>query len=590
MDKIQYSNYTHNYFAYNRRKAWEVNIGDVPLGGNYPVRIQSMTNTFTMDTLQCVNQAIRMIEAGSEYVRIATASIAEAQNLKNIKQELHRRGYKTPLIADVHFNPNVALIAAEIVEKVRINPGNYTDKKQSSEYTSKEYELELERIAERLHPLLKICKQNGTAIRIGTNHGSISDRIINRYGNSPMGMAISAMEYVQICNDFGFHSLVLSMKASDTRIMVQSVRLLVSMLEEKQWYYPLHLGVTEAGNGEYGRIKSAAGIGALLRDGIGDTIRVSLTENPENELPFAKILATMNNQSTAIARTRHEDEAIQEKALTSGFSSYGRNAGKKSPSGDSGANEPVNYNPYIYTKRKTKEINFIGGDNKAIVFSAAETIVFPDRNPQNENFQVINNPQDKFSEDILLIAQSKEDFPMIAWRRLFAEKLDNPVVFKRIYNIEDWEQFYAQATADISTLAIDGLVDGVWIENPFFSPEACYHLSLEILQACQLRYSKAEFISCPSCGRTQYNIEDFLDIIKRKTVHLKGLKIAVMGCIVNGPGEMTDADYGFVGCGNGKITLYKGQTPVIRQIDEVTAVDKLIELINLNGDWMEPSL
>ncbi len=569
MNKKQYSNYTLDYFACNRRKAWEVSIGDVPLGGNYPVRIQSMTNTSTMDTQQCVNQAIRMIEAGSEYVRIATASIAEARNLKNIKQELRKRAYKTPLIADVHFNPDVALVAAETVEKVRINPGNYTDKKHSfaKEYTSKEYELELEHIAERLYPLLKICKHNGTAIRIGTNHGSISDRIVNRYGNSPVGMAVSAMEYVQICNDFGFHNLVLSMKASDTRIMVQSVRLLVSMLEEKKWYYPLHLGVTEAGNGEYGRIKSAAGIGALLLDGIGDTIRVSLTENPEHELPFASVLTAISYSSLQGARHEQYDNPQPENKHIS-----------------------LNYNPYCYSRRKSKEINFIGGENKALVFSAAETVVFPDRNPQNENFQIINNPQEKFAENTLLVAQSNSDFPVIAWRKLFIEDFDNPVVFKRIYNIENWEQFYAQATADISTLAIDGLIDGVWIENPYFSAEACYNLSLEILQACQLRYSKAEFISCPSCGRTQYNIEDFLETIKQRTAHLKGLKIAVMGCIVNGPGEMADADYGFVGCGNGKITLYKGQTPIIRQIDEATAVDKLIALIKANGDWVDTNL
>ena len=546
--------YTNNYFSYARRKAWEVGIGDVPLGGSNPIRIQSMTNVPTMDTRQCVAQAIKMIGEGSEYIRIATANIAEAHNLKNIRQELRKQGHNIPLIADVHFNPNVALVAAELVEKVRINPGNYADKKQSTQksYTSKEYELELERIAERLYPLLKICKQNGTAIRIGTNHGSISDRIIAHYGNSPMGMAVSAMEYVSICNDFGFHNLVLSMKASDTRIMVQSVRLLVAMLEEKQWRYPLHLGVTEAGNGEYGRIKSAAGIGALLQDGIGDTIRVSLTESPENELPFAAILSSMN----------------KEKNIE-----------------DSTDNKPVNYNPYVYARRESKAINSIGGENKAVVFSALDTIVSPDRNPQNEDFQTIHNPNEQFSENTLLVAESRGDFPMIAWRKLFMRGMDNPVVFKRIYPIEDWHCFYAQATADISTLAIDGLLDGVWIENPFFSQEACYYLSLDILQACQLRYSKAEFISCPSCGRTQYNIEDFLEIIKNKTSHLKGLKIAVMGCIVNGPGEMADADYGFVGCGNGKITLYKGQTPVLEKIDEATAVDKLIELIKANGDW-----
>ena len=386
-----------NKTQYHRRKTWEVAIGNIALGGGNPIRIQSMTNTLTSDTEQTVAQCIRLIDAGCEYVRIATPSVKEAENLKNIKNALRKKGYQIPLIADVHFNPKVAEIAAEIVEKVRINPGNYADKKQDNptDYSEKEYGLEIERIGERLLPLLKICQRNGTAIRIGTNHGSLSDRITNRYGNSPLGMAMSAMEYVQICNAFGFKNLVLSMKSSDTRIMVQSVRLLVKMLDEKQWYYPLHLGVTEASNGEYGRIKSAIGIGTLLQDGIGDTIRVSLTESPENEIPFA----------------------------------------------------------------------------------------------------------------------------------------------------------------------------------------------YDILQACGLRYNKAEIIACPSCGRTQYNIEAFLEEIKQRTSHLKGLKIAVMGCIVNGPGEMADADYGFIGSGNQKVSLYKGQTPVYQNIPEAESVDKLIELIKESGDW-----
>jgi len=392
-------NYTNDVFAYNRRKSWEVAVGTVPMGGNYPVRVQSMTNTDTLDTQKTVEQIIRLANGGCEYVRLAAQGIAEAENLKNIKKELQKKTCYVPLIADVHFNPQVALIAAEIVEKVRINPGNYADKKQFKplSYTEQEYNLEIERIAERLSPLLTICKRNGTAIRIGTNHGSLSDRIVSRYGNTPLGMAKSAMEYVQICNDFGFHHLVLSMKSSDTRIMVQSVRLLVAMMDEKKWHYPLHLGVTEAGNGEYGRTKSAVGIGTLLQGGIGDTIRVSLTENPENEIPFA----------------------------------------------------------------------------------------------------------------------------------------------------------------------------------------------FDLLQACGLRYTKAEIISCPSCGRTQYNIEKFLEMIKQKTAHLKGLKIGVMGCIVNGPGEMADADYGFVGAGKGKITLYKGKKPVYHNLDEENAVEMLIQLIKENGEWVE---
>ena len=389
--------YTTDLFAYSRRKTREVFVGDIPMGNEYPVRVQSMTNTDTMDTQKTVAQIIRLANGGCEYVRLATQGIAEAENLKNIKKELQKQACNVPLIADVHFNPQVALIAAQLVEKVRINPGNYADKKQFKQlsYTEQEYQLEIERIAERLSPLLNVCKQNGTAIRIGTNHGSLSDRIVSRYGNSPLGMAKSAMEYVQICNDFGFHHLVLSMKASDVRVMVQSVRLLVKMMDEKGFDYPLHLGVTEAGNGEYGRLKSAIGIGSLLQDGIGDTIRVSLTENPENEVPFA----------------------------------------------------------------------------------------------------------------------------------------------------------------------------------------------LDLLQACGLRRNKAEFISCPSCGRTQYDIEKFLEVIKQKTSHLKSLKIGVMGCIVNGLGEMADADYGFIGAGNGKITLYKKKNPVYHNLDEENAVEMLIQLIKENGDW-----
>jgi (E)-4-hydroxy-3-methylbut-2-enyl-diphosphate synthase len=552
------SDYVTNYFAYNRRKTWTVAVGDVPIGSDYPVRIQSMTNTNTLDTKRCVEQIIRMTEAGCQYVRIATQGIAEAENLRNIKKELYKKSCKIPLIADVHFNPKVALIAAEIVEKVRINPGNYADKKQFKQllYTDTEYEQEIERIAMRLYPLLRLCKQNGVALRIGTNHGSLSDRIISRYGNSPLGMAISAMEYVRICNDFGFHNLVLSMKASDIRITVQSVRLLASMLEEKNWRYPLHLGVTEAGNGEYGRIKSATGIGVLLQDGLGDTIRVSLTENPENELPLASILASL------FTKTENKTEASPSK-------------------------KQLTYNPYRYLKRKSNAINNIGGDNKAVIFSTSKNREAIDKDPQKENFHTITHAEALFPNNCLLLADSTEDIPVIHWRQLYTKSFDNPVVFKRVYHETDWEQFYIRASIDMAVLAIDGLAEGFWIENTHFSPEKSYQLSLDILQACGLRYTKAEFISCPSCGRTQYNIEAFLNIIKEKTSHLKGLKIAVMGCIVNGPGEMSDADYGFVGSGKGKITLYKGKYPVYRNLDEDNAIDMLIQLIKDNDDWIE---
>ncbi len=331
-------NYTDDYFSYHRRDTLTVKVGDIGIGGQNPIRIQSMTNVNTMDTVACVEQTIRMVDCGCEIVRITAPGIAEANNLKEIKKQLRQRGVKVPLVADVHFNPKVAEIAAEIVEKVRINPGNYADKKQFKQlhFTEAEYQQEQERIAERLYPLLKICKQNGTAIRIGTNHGSLSDRILSRYGNTPQGMAVSAMEYVAICNSVGFHQLVLSMKASDVRIMVQSVRYLVAMLKEKGWNYPIHLGVTEAGNGEYGRIKSAAGIGTLLNDGIGDTIRVSLTEKPENELDFARLLAHLNDNT--------QQEPLEK-------------------------NQQINYNPYHYQKRETIPIGKIGGFSKPIVVS-----------------------------------------------------------------------------------------------------------------------------------------------------------------------------------------------------------------------------
>jgi len=551
MEFYKHPNYTKNLFEYNRRKTYEVNVGNLTMGGNYPIRIQSMTNTNTLDTQKTIEQVIKLVNSGCEYVRIATTNIAEAENLKNIKKALINKGYQTPLIADVHFNPKVALIAAQIIEKVRINPGNYADKKQNSSDDA----FELERISDRLFPLLKVCKTNGTAIRIGTNHGSLSERIIAKYGNSPLGMAKSAMEYVQICNEFGFHNLVLSMKASDIRITVQSVRLLVSMLQEKDWHYPLHLGVTEAGNGEYGRIKSAIGIGTLLQEGLGDTIRVSLTENPENELQLASLLASSYTET--FSETPIENT------------------------------EKITYNPYSYSRRYSETIGNIGGNNKPIIFSTSANIDPIDKYPQEESFHIIHNPEASFPDNCIILADTDKNVPIINWRKLYTKPFTNPIVYKRKYHQTDWENFYLRASIDMATLAMDGLVDGIWIENPNFPTDKCYQLSLDILQACALRYNKAEFISCPSCGRTQYDIEGFLEIIKQKTSHLKGLKIGVMGCIVNGPGEMSDADYGFVGSGKGKITLYKGKSPVHRNLDIESAVNMLIELIKQNGDWRE---
>ena len=535
--------YTDYLFSYHRRQTWETKVGEIGIGGANPIRIQSMTNVNTMDTQSCVEQCIRMIEAGSELVRITTPGIAEAENLKNIQHGLRQKGYRVPLIADVHFNPRVAETAAQIVEKVRINPGNYVDKKQFKQlqYTDQEYALEIERIADRLVPLLKICQANGTAIRIGTNHGSLCDRIVSRYGNTPLGMAISTMEFVSICHDFGFYNLVLSMKSSDTRIMVQSVRYLVSMLNEKQWHYPLHLGVTEAGDGEYGRIKSAAGIACLLQDGIGDTIRVSLTEKPENELAFADILAHLNDNTPSASKT---------------------------------ATATIHYNPYQYQKRNTQACGKIGGDSRPVIVSDDEHIQDCDLHPQ------------ELPATDIIIAEEKDN--NITALRTLADTGDKPLLLKKTYTETDWEKFYAHATADVAVLGMDGLLDGIWIQNPHFSSQRIYELCLNILQACGLRYSRAEFISCPSCGRTQYAIEQVVSQVKAATAHLCGLKIGIMGCIVNGPGEMADADYGVVGSGRGVVTLYKGHTPLKRNIPQEQAAEELVLLIKNEGKWVEP--
>lgn len=566
--------FTENPYHYQRFKTREVKIGNTALGGNNPIRIQSMTNTDTMNTEATVAQSIRMIEAGCEFVRITAPGVKEAENLANIKNELIKRGYHTPLIADIHFNPKAAEIAAAIVEKVRINPGNYVDRNTGKfEFTDKEYQEELERISERIFPLIEICKKNQTAIRIGTNHGSLSNRILNRYGDTPEGMAESAMEFIRILNAFDFNNLVLSMKSSNVKVMIASTRLLVAKMKTEGFNYPIHLGVTEAGDAEDGRIKSAAGIGALLHDGIGDTIRVSLTEDPEFELPVAQKIADFY--------TKTNSENIAETS-----------------------NYPVN--PYQYNRRKTLKINDIGnnqtvkivGDNNAD-FSyknnqlvnnktslAIECLIVDDIN----NF--VNDTLHKNLSDKILVLDLKTQ-NSFQERKLFSllnkYKNEIPVIIKKTYNTTDLEGFQMKAAADFNALLTDGFCDGIWIENPNFSVEIITKTSFNILQACGVRISKTEFISCPSCGRTQFRIMDALKLIKERTSHLKGLKIAVMGCIVNGPGEMADAHYGYVGAGNGRITLYKGKKVIEKNIAESEALDKLIELIKANGDWINKS-
>jgi (E)-4-hydroxy-3-methylbut-2-enyl-diphosphate synthase len=584
------------------------------MGGHNPVRIQSMTNTNTLDTIATVEQCIRLAEAGCEYVRITMPGIKEAENLEKIKKELHKRNFDIPLIADVHFNPLVAEYAAKIVEKVRINPGNYTDKKnfKKFEYTDSEYEEGIEKIRDRISPLIKICKEYGTAIRIGTNHGSLSDRIVSRYGDTPMGMVESALEFIHICEELNFGNIVLSMKASNVRVMIAAYRLLVHRMFIEEMDYPLHVGITEAGSGEEGRIKSAAGIGALLEDGIGDTIRVSLTEDPEAEIPVAEILAGRYTN-------RHYDghiENIEESPINpfechKRFSNETLNIGKD--------NKPVIIISSDYTIEKTASDYIFGRElqvNYPSIVDAAQW------NKSDENSYPLFDAQHylssgkksllanfiriaksditdklirKIKDDATAVLVLESDNPhaaaelrsMVFSLILFHCKC--PVIIKRNYCDISVEEFQLFAATDIELLFADGLADGIWLEAESVNREIIEKASFDILQATGARIYKTEYISCPTCGRTSYNVFETIERIKRFTAHLKGLKIAVMGCVVNGPGEMADADYGYVGAGIGKINLYKGKTLVKRSIDEKDALPELIALLKENGDWAEES-
>jgi (E)-4-hydroxy-3-methylbut-2-enyl-diphosphate synthase len=569
--------------GYKRIVTREVNIGGVPLGGNQPIRVQSMTNTDTLNTEATIAQCIRMIEAGCEYVRITAPGIKEAENLKLIRKGLSQKGYQTPLIADIHFNPKAAELAAQYVEKVRINPGNYTDRNIGKlAFTESEYQNEIEKIRERLNPLISVCKNYGTAIRIGSNHGSLSERIMSRYGDTPMGMAVAAMEFIRICEDFNFRDLVISMKASNPRVMIEATRIIVALMNANGECYPLHLGVTEAGDAAEGRIKSAAGICSLLEDGVGDTIRVSLTEDPEKEVPVALLMTKRYNK-----RGNNTDE--QDKII-------------------------LKIDPFTYRKRKSRASGMIGGHNLPVVISSLpekENAIFkPDivltDNPENQHpllntFIILTQPELP-SADLLtrlmtdpksvLVTQSKDDTAPMWYRSVFNElinlNLDVPVILKRCYTTSNLEEFLVQSATDMGTLFADGMGDGIWLEaiNPFIKTKVV-ETAFSILQVTRSRVSQTEFISCPSCGRTQYNIQEALAKVKAATRHLKGLKIAVMGCVVNGPGEMADADYGYVGAGKGKISLYRGKELVIRNMDQDEAVNALIDLIRTDGKWVE---
>ena len=624
----------------------EVKIGDVPLGAHHPIRVQSMTTTDTMDTNATVEQSIRMIDAGCEYVRITAPSINEAKNLENIKKELYKRGYQTPLIADIHFTPNAAEVAARIVEKVRINPGNFADKKrfEDIEYTDSAYSQELDRIRQRFIPLVKICKEYGTAMRIGTNHGSLSDRIMSRYGDTPHGMVESAMEFLRICEAESYFNIVLSMKSSNTQVMVQAYRLLIQQMHSENMQYPLHLGVTEAGEGEDGRTKSAVGIGTLLEDGIGDTVRVSLTEDPEFEIPVAReLVARYNLRSGYEAIPSIADELPYspfewKRRTTNAINNIGENqvprivtdlsrAAKITPASFFGAGYYYSQDldkwnisdqaaDYIYTGDQLVDFDIPGTLNiiynykiwekynrqkqtfplfpleeYILAKSVSPTLNFvlaDDSNIYSPTFSVFL----KNSDTVVLILETTNTHTMAALRRMFIELANTgikiPVIMKLNYKGIASEQLSLHASTDAGGLLIDGFGDGLWLTSgKEVNTTTLNRLSFGILQACRQRISKTEYISCPSCGRTLFDLQETTAAIRTRTDHLKGVKIAIMGCIVNGPGEMADADYGYVGSGPGKITLYKGKAVVKKSIETIKAVDALIELIKENGDWVE---
>jgi len=566
-------------------KSRVIHIGDIPLGGDNPIRIQSMTSTNTMDTKATVDQSIRMIEAGCEYVRITAPGVKEAENLANIKKELKKRGYTTPLIADIHYQPKAAEIAARIIEKVRINPGNYVDRKRGRiNYSESEYLAELEKIKERIKPLINICKEHGTAIRIGSNHGSLSERILLKYGDTPAGMVESALEFVRICEELDYTNIVLSMKSSNVKVMVQANRLLVKKMMDEGMNYPIHLGVTEAGDAEDGRIKSAAGIGPLLMDGIGDTIRVSLTEDPEFEIPVGKRIVQSSGFRVLGSKFR---------VLSSEFSPFKYSRRKSNKLGLIGDNQP----PVVIVDEKYFDEKLINESFKPdYLFTSDCKLKTFDSSYLNAEIELIKikkdgNPVLINNNESLVVIESDQEIPIQKTKDVVLSLMDkkslSPIILKRVCNGLTKDDFLIKAAADCSYLLVDGLIDGIWFEADNIDPKEICEISFGILQATGARISKAEFIACPSCGRTQFRIQDALKKIKERTTHLKGIKIGVMGCSVNGPGEMADADYGYVGAGKSKITLYRSNRIVKQGINENEAVDELITLIKTDGKWID---
>lgn len=547
-----------------RRETKSITVGSIKIGSEYPIRVQTMANTDTNDIEASVSQAKRCIEAGAELLRYTTQGTKEAENLGIIHNKLQSEGYTTPLVADIHFNPHVAETAAKLVEKIRINPGNFVSSKEG-EYSEKEWAEEINKIREKLFPLLDICKQHNTCVRIGVNHGSLSKRIVSKYGNTPLGLAKSCMEFIDLCEEAEFYNLILSIKASNTRVMVYAVRMLVEMMEKSGKNYPLHLGVTEAGSDTEGRIKSASGIGTLLSEGIGDTIRVSLSEAPEAEIPVAKNIVEYIN-------TYNYSTIIQPKQLSRRTS---------------------------YNKRKSNEIHNIGGENVPIVVTnkANNTEIHEDYTIDNIPNKVLLEVEKidtstlellkTHPEQIIFLTTKEHNF--IGTIRLGIEILSknniyNPIIVTKRYNENNLSLLQIKSAIDFGGLLIDGLIDGIYInnENRAISEEEVCETSFQILQSTRARFSTTEYISCPSCGRTKFDLPERVKEVKKATKHLKGLKIAVMGCIVNGPGEMADADYGYIGAGFGKVSLYKGKECIVKNIPEGEAIKKLLEIINSN--------
>ena len=651
MSFSQHKYFCKDLFNYSRRKSSEVKIGNTALGGSNPIRIQSMTDTDTNDIEASVAQAIRMIESGAEYVRLTTQGTKEAENLKFIKEELVKRGYNTPLVADIHFNPNAANIAAKYVDKVRINPGNFVDKRadfKNPGYGDVKYQEDLEKIRDKFIPLLRICKEYGTALRIGTNHGSLSDRIMSRYGDTPRGMVEATLEFLRICKEQNFTDVAISIKSSNTVMMVKTVRLLVIEMEKENMHYPLHLGVTEAGEGEDGRIKSAVGTGALLNDGIGDTVRISLTEDPAIESPVGKKLveyvlekenqkAIQPVENIAIdlidfyKRSTHLVKNIgskkvpvvladlsHEKYLTADLPErvgYQMNQNSLEWEKDKLAADFIYVNGYdpifadypeelgIIVDQECWELANQYSENTYPLFQTEEFLhddissfysdihfVECQYKDLSDSFieKINNNPK------VVLICNSNHPNAFAEQRsfafRLIQAKCKAPIIFRRLFPDSVLEDLHLKASCDLGSLFFDGFGNGICIANKGNLPqEDVISTAFGILQAARVRTSKTEFVSCPGCGRTLFQLQDVVAEVKKEFSHLTHLKIGVMGCIVNGPGEMGDVDYGYVGAGPGKVSLYKGHDIILKNIPSEEAIHELKGIIKNNGDWVEKS-